>query len=272
MAKDKDDVLEEDGEGTVVSEAEAPDLQEEQNEEPGPEPYAPLAEKLGWVPKDKFKGNPDDWKPAEDFILAGKEIQSKTSHELRELRSTIDRMGQTNAAILQERILEEREKAAQFYQRAVDEGDPDGAWRASQAINALDHRMATATQPQVPSVDPSVVEWASKRPWFHNDPLAQQLAVNTAQVYANAGKGTAEQLAAAEREVKRYYPQHFSDRGSPSVNSPGGRSAGVSTRGKGFNDMPREAQKVAKDMADRGVIPDVNIYARNYWATEGKNQ
>lgn len=270
MAEKQDGIPEGDDEGTVATEAEAPELQDEQQDDE-PDPYAQLAEKLGHVPKDKFNGPPEKWKTPEQFILDGKEIQSTTARELKELRGTIDRIGQTNAQILADRIAEERARAVALHDRAVEDGDGQAAWKYQQQAEQLNQRLESVVQPQRPNADPTVIDWAAKRPWFQSDPLAQQLAVNTAQIYANAGKSVSEQLEAAEREVRRTYPQHFAEaRQAPGVREPGGRSAAPSNRGKGFNDMPREAQKVAKDMADRGVIPDVGTYARNYWATEGK--
>ena len=49
------------------------------------------------------------------------------------------------------------------------------------------------------------------------------------------------------------------------VNSPGSRSASPSNRAKGFADLPPAAQKIAKDMVERKVIPNLDAYTKMYW-------
>lgn len=271
MADEKDDIPEGDGEGETVVEEKQQEVTEAPEEEPKeeePDPYAPIAQKMGWVPKDQFRGNPDDWKPAEQYILDGKDIQKATARELKEMRATLDNVSRTSAAILQERIDQERQQLAAEYSRAVEEGDTQKSWEVAQRLQQTQQKAAGPPPPA-----PEAVEWAQRNPWFNNDPVAQQLAVQTAEIYARAGKPVHEQLAAAEREVKRYYPQHFEQqRKAPEVNTPGPRTAAPSNRTKGFADMPRAAQDVAKDMVDRGVIKTVDDYSRNYWATEGNKQ
>jgi hypothetical protein len=69
-------------------------------------------------------------------------------------------------------------------------------------------------------------------------------------------------------------PQLFKDgmngqrKDPPGVNAPGSRGAPPSNRQKGFGDMPKEAQDIARDMKERGVIKSTDDYVRNYFANE----
>src|ERR1700743_3022707 len=47
------------------------------------------AGKKGWVPKDKFKGPPEKWKPASQFLADGDKFQKSTQRELLELRQKV---------------------------------------------------------------------------------------------------------------------------------------------------------------------------------------
>ncbi len=256
---DENELPEGESETVVAPETEAPEPEEQ-------DPYAPLAQKMGWVPKDDFKGDPEGWKPAEQFILDGREIQAKSARELREVNAKIDHMARTNAAILEEQLNREREKLFTQHQAAVEDGDPQKAWEISQRINKVEQRV-----PQGPP--PESADWVQRNQWFMSDPVAQARAQEVAQLYANQGKGVGEQLAAAEQVIRREYPHHFPQaRQAREVSAPGGRSAAPSNREKGAADMPRENQSIAKDMVERGVIPNVEAYSRNYWATEGKNR
>jgi hypothetical protein len=113
--------------------------------------------------------------------------------------------------------------------------------------------------------------------WFNVDPAATMRAREVSDRLAATGASVGEQLAAAERVVRAEYPDLFkgqangTQRQAPYVATPGSRGSAPSNRAKGFSDMPKAAQDIAKDMADRGVIPDINAYAKNYWQNaEGK--
>ena len=42
-----------------------------------------LAQRMGWKPKEQFRGDPDKWRPADEFILQGHEIQRSLSSDPR---------------------------------------------------------------------------------------------------------------------------------------------------------------------------------------------
>ena len=73
------------------------------NEAPSPEQVAQESEAktLGWVPKEAFNGDPDQWRPADAYLKRGKEINGflrkdlekiKSAHaaEIAELRETLE--------------------------------------------------------------------------------------------------------------------------------------------------------------------------------------
>jgi len=248
----------------------APDVLElTEKVEDTPPTLEDVASELGWVPKEKFKGKEEDWKPAVDFIREGKNIQKGLAKDVKRLSSQMETMSRTSAAILQERIDAEKARLEAAHRKAVEDDDPDAALQIGKRIDQLDRQKQTVNG----GPSPDVQEWVERNPWFTTNPLANAIAVQTAEAYARQGKGVAEQLQAAEDEVKRAYPHLFSTTKPPAgVATPGSRSASQSTRAKGFADMPREAQDIAKDMVDRGVIKTVDDYSRNYWASEGKSK
>ena len=244
-------------------------LQPEAEVPPAPPTIEEVAGELGWVPKDKFKGKEDDWKPAVDFIREGKNIQKGLAKDVKGLRSQMDTMAKTSAAILQERLEAQRAELTAKYDQAVEDGDPATARQIGKRLDGIDQQAAQIK----PGISSEAEEWVSRNTWFKTNPMARSVALATAQTYADDGKSVAEQLQAAEEEVRRAYPNLFTTTKAPAgVSQPGSRSASQSARAKGFADMPREAQEIAKDMVDRGVIKAVDDYSRNYWASEGKSK
>lgn len=248
-------------------------VEEENNGED--DPLAPVAQKLGWVPKDQFTGNPDEWKPAEQFIIDGRDIQRETSRELKNVRQQLDTIAKTSASIVQQQVEERVNELAQRHQRAVDDGDPKAAFAIAREITALTSDQAPG--PKAPS--PEAQDFAERNKSWFNQPgneYATARAVeicNTLQSQGYTDHGT--QLRIAEQRLRQEMPQLFggqkNGKAAPGVNAPGSRTSGASNRAKGFSDMPLEAQKIARDMADRQVIKSVDDYAKNYFANlQGK--
>jgi len=250
-----------------------PDIPDDDDEPPPPDPVADLARTMGWRPKEQFKGDPNLWKPADQYIKAGAEIQRGLSRDLKDLRGTVDNMTRTQAAILEQTLAEQRDKLVARYNRAVEDGDAQTSFQVGRAIDNLNGQAQALQQqpgPQIAPPPPEAVNWVERNPWFNKDPLARDLALNVAERYANAGESADVQLAAAEREVRKLYPHLFgaSSKGPPGVSQPGGRGGAGGKRGSTYADLPQAAKDVAKDMADRGLIPNREAYAIQYW----KNQ
>lgn len=231
-----------------------------------PDPVANLAKEMGWRPKEEFKGDPETWKEPAEYIRAGGDIQRTQSRELREMRSTVDTIAKTSAAILADKLDRQREELTAKFNAAVDDGDSKQAFEIGQKLNGL------GTQAQASGPDPLAVDWAQKNGWFQRDPVARARAIEVADLHARDGRSVSEQLEAAEAAIKREYPHHFPKQGKPpaGVNDPA-RAAGSAKQGNTFADLPPAARKVAQDMDDRGVCKK-EAYATQYWANQRSGQ
>lgn len=233
-----------------------------------PDPYAELAQKIGWVPKDQFRGDPNDWKPAEEFILAGRDIQRNTASELKNVREQLEVIGRTSASIVEQQVEVRTKEALERFNRAIEDEDPKAALAASKEIHDLAGRKNGADGATGPT--PEALTWAQRNSaWFQKDPLATARAVEICDSLARTGvRDHGAQLKAAEEQVRREFPHLFGKaeaKPQAGVNAPGNRSPASGNRQKGFSDMPKAAQDIANDMAARGLIPDKEAYVKNYW-------
>jgi hypothetical protein len=238
-------------------------------------PYAPLAKDMGWVPKDQFQGNPEEWKPADQFIRDGRDIQRETARELKNVRSQLETVARTSASIVEQQVKERVDQLTQHYNKAVEDGDPQEAFRLSREIDKTINSKPEATV--APSSEAAAFAERNAS-WFQKpgNEYATARAIEICNTLAAQGytdHGT--QLRIAEQRLKQEMPQLFGQqqngKPAPGVNAPGSRGAPPSNRQKGFGDLPQEAQKIAIDMESRGVIKSRDDYARNYFAnTQGK--
>lgn len=239
------------------------------------DPYAPLAQRLGWVPKDQFTGPAEAWKPAEQFIVDGRDIQRETAREVKNLRTQLETVAKTSASIVEQQVNERLDALRQRHAEAVEAGDSDTALKLAGQITTTLAAPKAASGPS-----PDAQAFAERNAsWFQKpgNEYATARAVEICNTLAAQGytdHGT--QLRIAEQRMRQEMPQLFTEqkngtKAPAGVNAPGTRGAAPSNRQKTFADMPIEAQNIARDMVDRKVIKSTDDYTRNYFANiEGK--
>ncbi len=232
-----------------------------------------VARRMGWVPLDEWKRDPSKWEDAPAFL-------ERQPDRMNRLRATREATAATIEATMSEIRERERRAAESHLDQAIEAGDKDGA---RQAANRLS---------QVAGPPPTVQAWVSDRPWFNTHSRAKALAVATAEEAASQGRSVAQQLAAADREVQRVYPELYDDGGfeEPAAPAPaeqrlsevrrsnqaphtGPSSGPVRTPPKeeNYKSLPADA-KMAWDkyFKPRGV--DAEKYAKTWFAERRKKQ
>jgi hypothetical protein len=251
----------------------APQPDPQPNPDPEPEsPYADLAKEMGWVPKDQFNGSPEDWKDPETFIRAGRDIQRDTTAQLRAVRAELETLTRTSASIVEQQVKDRVAELTDRYNKAVEDGKPQEAFDLAREITTINTQPATAK----PQASPEAQAFAERNSsWFQKpgNEYATARAIEICNTLAAQGyKDHGTQLRIAEQRMKQEMPQLFSGnvngtrKDPPGVNAPNNRSASPSNRQKGFADMPKEAQDIARDMVERKVINSTDDYVRNYFA------
>ena len=227
--------------------------------EPVPNPIEALASEMGWRPKEQYEGDPEKWKPADQFIKDGRDIQRTTARELREIRETVGRMASTHSQLMDQQLRERDEFWKAKQQEAWEANDKPTFEQAS----AIREQIAKAA-PQGPP--PEVDSWVKRNAWFTADPVAHNFAVQVCELNKNLPYG--QQLELAEKEVRKRFPEHFPApaKAPAQVAASTTRAAPSRGNGKTFNDLPREAQEAAKRFeAERGVPKEryTELYFKN---------
>lgn len=236
-----------------------PDIQADAHEEPvTPES---LASELGWSPKDQWRGDPDDWKPAGDFLKDTVSINKATRRSLKNIEDRMARMTRASETMIERARADERRKVEAELAEAVDEGDHARVRQVSAQLAQLDAPIETAP----------VQEFATRNAsWWQIDPLATQMAINVSGIAAQQGKSAEEQVKAAEDAVRKRFPEYFDEpkaktKGPAEVAEQQGRTARSNggNRARGFSDLPAEAKAVALKLEKQGVPKE--DYAKEYW-------
>lgn len=260
----------------TVDESVVEDVAEAQ---PDPE-IVERAIKYGWKSPDDWKGDPPEqgFVSPEDYLekphvqvkilREQNEALSKSVQEI-EARSkdTYDRMDKMyREAAERRKEAHEAEKARIREEMRVAASEAD-----TERYETLEKEYDNLPPPETADDGFDLAGWKAANPWLDTDPLAKAYALAVANQVAGVGGGAEQQATAAEREVRKRFPELFEKAEAPPPPKPsrvdGGGLAALS--GKSMGDrLPPEALAQAKvDVAD-GLYGSVNDWAKVYFEDE----
>ena len=260
------------------------------------------AEKMGWIPDTRYRGDPEKFVDADEYLKRGElvlPIIKKTNQNLRdELNSTraeakrlaeqqklmeasIEEMRARHVVEKQKAVAEARAQARADLAKASEEGDHVQVAVLTDKLVDLAKEEAVAVAPPKKTAPaewtpPTVMtEWNAENPWFGTDTKRTALAVGIAQELKDAGEkpGTREFFELVKEKVDEilpFSPQQKEDKVAPARQS--GNSSSV--KPKSFAAMPADAKAecnaeatnfVGKDKAFKTKEEWQSHYATIYW-------
>jgi len=219
----------------------------------------------GWVPKDQWKGNPDDWRPAKEFNDRGElfsRIKSQ-SKEIAELKQATSFLTNQHKEQYMAGVKDTIEKLKAQRNEALQEGD---IVRAAEVGDRIDEVKEEMKQAKATEVDPKqgkaelteiFKSWHSKNPWYMNDEDTTFFADAKGLNYRkkNPDSSEADMLAYVTKEVHKVFPDKFPNKAPPSPNG-GGRE---SPRGRGGENTSSQMRETESNMTDeqRGIMKTI---------------
>ncbi len=224
-----------------------------------------LAREMGWSPKDAWRGDPDAWRPAADFLRSTVSVNKSLRAEIKDIKRTIEK---TSTAMAEEKLAKWKAELEAKFEEAVESGDKTAAKQVSAELAKLEQQQGGGDNPED--------AFAAENPWYGKDEEATALAQGVSFRLANQGKSVAEQLAAAKAAVEKRFPELFEvtpKRKAPaSVHEPGSRGAGQRSGGQGWNDLPMDVQQqMERAFVRTGMVTDKALLAKNWFAENKGN-
>lgn len=266
------------GDNTVIESAAPPEVQAK-------------AEKMGWIPPSRYRGDAERFVDAEEYVARGEQVlpivraqNQRLQGELEALKSS---QAETQAALARATTaleeIEERHTVAT--QKAVEKAHKDLIDRLAVAHENGDHaaiaeitglmiELKTASaeepakkpepKPAVPAaavVPPDLKEWQAANPWFGTDKRKTALALGVAQELRDSGT---ELTGVAFYEKVREEVEATLNGGKPAeskVEGARGSDTGVSRPGgrSGFAALPADA-KAACDAEAKAFVGNGKRY------------
>jgi len=244
------ETLEQSGEGTVVSDTEA------------------RARRLGWVPKEDFKGDPDKHRSAEEFLERGETmlpLLKRDNDRLHDGMTKLERRLEEQAKTFTQYVEFASKAEERAYKRALAEleakrdaaietADVNGAKNAQRQIDELNKDAAAAPKPpekkdEQPQADPAIQSWIRENDWFEKSASLRAYAVEEFGDLERRfpGKSKSELLAETKQKTMERFPDKFGinprREGASAVNEPSAGNPPRKKAGKTYEDLPVEAKR-----------------------------
>lgn len=183
-----------------------------------PTPIEQRAMEQGWVPLDQWEGDPDDWRPAKEFVDRGELFKKidELKRENRNVRSTLDELGKHHAKVREIEYKRALESLKAEKRQALNDGDADAVIEIDEKIDEVKEQQRAAQvapQPQqVEEPDPAFVAWSNRNTWYNNDRAMKAVADEIARELVLRGtRDKGEILKAVEAGVKKEFPHKFTN-------------------------------------------------------------
>lgn len=263
--------------------------------------YEKEARQQNWVPKEEFRGNPDDWIEAKDFVERGKQINpilrannerllrelNQTKAQMDDLRATAEEFKkfqkdsyEKKAAALESEITSLREEK----KRAISAGDGNKVLEIEDQIDSLKDEKSQAkeaskeqpkpTPPTPPTQqDPDLDAWVAKNSWYATDKymaeVANQEAAKVGLLYPEL-KGKAFLAKLDEVLEETFLPEKLGRTKKQKPTNPveGARPGGSSvnqTNGHDYGDLPQASKEACDRFVKQKLLTREQYLATYEW-------
>jgi hypothetical protein len=219
------------------------------------------AKRMGWTPKDQFKGDPDKWRGADEFVERGRNMLpivratvKKQEREIAELKQSMKEFGEFHTKTEQRAYAQALADLKQQRADAIAAGDGVAFDKVDSAIDDLKKDIETKGKPaKTDDSDPVFDDWKIKNKWL-DDPKMEAFGNSAANYLRSIGEKStgADFLELVTKEVKAKFPDKFENPRRSSAPSVEGGAPAARSGGKSFADMPAEARAACERMARNG--------------------
>jgi hypothetical protein len=228
------------------------------------------ARKLGWVPKEKFKGDESNYIEAETFL-------NKARTEIPLLKAQIRKMQEDNKQLNEffaKSLERNRQDLQDKMEKAAEDGDVEQYKRYRKKEEQLQIEskdiMQNRTEP-VPQIEPEIEEWVNSNNWFRNDDALKAYA--TAKYDQIQAEARMKNEIISTRETLRRLDDHMDKqifrknvnpkRYQAQAVEGGGNVARRGSTEKSFSSLPPEAKVQCKKWVQQGYMTEKS-YLDNY--------
>jgi len=230
---------------------------------PAPElsPTEQKAMEAGWVPQDQWEGDPDQWRPAKEFVDRGelfKKIEDQ-NRTIKEFKRALDDLKGHHAKTRETEYARALQVLKSQKKTALEEGDADSVIKLDDQIDLVKEQQTLLKQRndivQEPTIDPEFTAWVDKNKWYDTNQPMRAYADALGRDLAFKGLTPSAVLQEVEKNVKLEFPNKFTN---PNRNKPGSVEGSSNKGGKGDSSvsLSEEERRVMQRFVRTGVMSE----------------
>ncbi len=254
------------------------------------------AEKMGWIPPSRYKGDPDRYIDADAYIERGETVlpivkeqnkrlqadlqtlraeSARTAAALKAAQNAIEQIEERHSVATQKAVENAREELKTQLVVASETGDHVGVAELTDKLTQL--KVAESAPPGQPKQQapapfvptPELAEWNKENPWFGTDRRKTSLALGIAQELREGGEKSIGRdfFDIVKAEVDKTYPVKEEPIRASKVE--GGRNGSeVESRASGkrtFSSLPADAKAACDADARQFVGPTKRYKTKEEW-------
>jgi len=279
-------------EQTQYGEFEEQEEQEEQGKQQLPQVDPEIekrAEMMGWVPKEQFKGDPNRWRPAEEWVQRTEEMmpimraQMKTYEstieslrtELKSSKDTMKKLVKIADTVGQREYERAKQNLIKQQMDAVQNGNTEAWAKLEQEKEKLEKPEEIKYEEPTQTHDeenPIFKEWHLSNDWYLKDEEATLYANAMGQKMQDPSIPYDQWLQRIENAVKKAFPHKFENPMRKAAATVDGGSqvasqAEQTNKKKGYKDLPADAKAQCDKLVGRGLLTKEQ-YVSDYFEGE----
>lgn len=220
----------------------------------------------GWVPQDEWEGDPEQWRPAKEFLDRGelfKKIEDQ-NRTIKEFKRALDDLKGHHAKTRETEYARAIQALKAQKIAALEEGDAATVVKLDDQIDLVKDEQSklkqAAYEPQEPQVSPEFTNWVDKNKWYETSQPMRAYADALGRDLAYKGLSPGEVLKEVERQVREEFPQKFRN---ANRDKPGAVEGSTNKGGKTGGDvvLSDDERRVMQRFVRTGVMTEKEYMA-----------
>ena len=230
----------------------------------------------GWVPKEEFKGDPEKWVEAAEYLRRGElfkkiELQSR---ELKDMRQALLGMKKLHADVAEVEYRRALDTLKAQKKDALEKGDADAVIAADERIDLIrEHQRQANAEVSAPTAGsgdqhPVFVDWVSRNSWYQSHTAMRAYADAIGAELAGRGVPPEQVLKEVEKEVRKEFPQRFQNQKQSRPSSVEGGVKTTAAQSKDSFVLTPEERKIMTSLVKNDVMTEAE-YIRDLKKIKG---
>lgn len=213
----------------------------------------------GWVPQDEWAGDPDEWRPAKEFIDRGelfKKIEDQ-NRTIKQFKATLEAMGKHHAQVREVEYKRALETLKAQKKEALTEGDADAVIDIDEKIALVrEEQRELKETPQVqaePVGNPVLDRWQDKNAWYGSDKAMTAFTDALGRELHAKGLSLTDALSEIDKQVRTEFAHKFRN---PNKDKPGMVESSSNRGGKNAEvfELSDEERQVMHKLVKSGIL------------------